>query len=219
MNDIITPTIMEVNEIKYAIYTTLAFVSFMLFVPTTGSTKIRNIPLLVALLTAITLYLLTHAIKRIIYISKTNQALKKMGCSIIYSRIVPNFLSLKGRYDIKAKRADTTLNITLLKVRKASWHAHFEGINKLEYYISTHAVVHGGNNSQGSRVTKATSTRCIAKKRLPFDIKNTEKYILVLDKLPSLISDRTKTNLSAGDLIENKILLTTISELDKIFDI
>lgn len=203
---------------KYAVYTTLAFVAFMLFVPTTGTTKIRNLPLLTALLTALGIYLLVRAVKRVAYISKIKQALRESGCIIMNSTFVPNLFAIKGIYDIQAKRANTKCNIILLRVKKASWHCHFESINKLEYYISTHAVVHSGNNSRGSRVTNVTSTRCIAKKRLPFSIKSGEKYILVLDKAPSRVSDRNSTNLFAGDMIEGKILLTTIDKLDKLSD-
>ena len=204
---------------KYAIYTTLAFVSFLLFFPTTQNPKVRNLPLLIALLSAISIYLFLRAIKRIIYISKIKQALLNMGCSISSCNLIPNLFGVGGRYDIKAKRADTTYNITLLKIKKSSFHAHFEGVRRLEYYISTHAVVHGGNNSRTSRVTKTVSTRCIAKARLPFDIVDGEKYALVLDRTPSRISDRTKNSLSAGELIEGKVLLTTIDKLDKISDL
>lgn len=199
---------------KYAVYTTLVFAALLLFLPASGTTEIRNLPLLIALLAALLGYIIVRAVLRVVYISRIKQALRECGCSITHTSLIPNFLSIKGRYDIQAKRADTVCNIVLLRIKKASSHCHLEGTNRIEYYITAHTVVHGGNTSRGSRVTKATSTRCIARRSLPFNIKKGEKYVLVIDKMPSRISDRKNTNLFVGDMIEEKILITTIDRLD-----
>ena len=200
---------------KYAAYTLLTFVALLLFLPASGTTEIRNLPLLIAILTILCVLLIIRAAQRILRISEIKKALRENGCSIEYSTVIPNLFAIKGRYDIRAQRASTKINVLLLRIKKASWHCHFDNINKLEYYITAHAVIHGGNNSvKGARVSKATSTRRIAKAPLPFDIKDGEKYILILDRAPARISDTYCTSLFAGDMIEGKILLTTMDKLD-----
>ncbi len=200
---------------KYAVYAALTFAAFMLFVPLTGTTKIRNLPLLIAILTCIGIYLIVRAAKRISGISKIKRYLCGHGYNVTHSTVIHDFFAIKGKYDIVATRAKNVYNITFLKVKKASWHAHFENVNKLEYYITSHVVVDGGK-THASRVSKATSTRCVARKRLPFDIKEGEKHVLVLDKTPSLISDSKCGHLFPGSMIESKVLLTTVERLDEI---
>ena len=64
---------------KYVVYIAMLFVCGFLFLPRTGTTEIRNLPLLLFILTLILIYTLIRFIKYVLLIVKTKKQLKKSG--------------------------------------------------------------------------------------------------------------------------------------------
>ena len=61
---------------KYVLYVIATIVALFLFLPTTGSNEIRNLPLLIALLVIIVGLILWYLITRVAFLQKVKKALK-----------------------------------------------------------------------------------------------------------------------------------------------
>ena len=71
---------------KYVVYTILAIIAFLLFMPTTDGKEIRNLPLLIALLVIIAGFLLWQLIRRAVFMGKVKKTLKNGGCRVLTNR-------------------------------------------------------------------------------------------------------------------------------------
>ena len=64
---------------KYALYCILAFIGLALFLPKSGSTEIRNLPLLIVIISLLLVYAAYRYIKLIFLAYKVKKSLKKVG--------------------------------------------------------------------------------------------------------------------------------------------
>ena len=64
---------------KYVVYIILAMTAGLLFLPRTGTSEIRNLPLLILLLSIICLLVLIRFFKYVILLAKTKNCLKRNG--------------------------------------------------------------------------------------------------------------------------------------------
>jgi len=64
---------------KYVVYVALAFIAGLLFLPRTGTTQIRNLPLLILILLIVLILILIRFFKHIVLMVKTKNCSRKMG--------------------------------------------------------------------------------------------------------------------------------------------
>ena len=119
---------------KYVVYPALAFVAALLFLPSHYSNGIRNLPLLIFIISCISLYYTVSAAKRVITLFKIRKRLIGEHMSIKRFSLVPNIFGIKEKYDIVAESRHSTVNIVLLMCRRSNLRYHFERPDLLEYY-------------------------------------------------------------------------------------
>ena len=190
---------------KYLAYTLLAFLSFILFFPRTGNSEVRNLPLLIVTLAILAAYLTYRCVRRVILISNVKQTLCESGYVIQPSFPFPFLGGV-----LKAQRKGTALNITLLTNIKKSLHYHFDGTGKLETYVGTRMAVVGRSGGFMSKKVEMTSR---GRRRLPWKVQSGEEYVILMDKMPSRVSDTANAELFSGDMIEGKVMLLCADDI------
>lgn len=184
---------------KYVLYVIAAIVALFLFLPTTGSKEIRNLPLLIAVLVIITGLILWYLIRRAAFLQKVKKALKNNGCEIIKVCFNPFSARLHGRYSVTFKRNGKTINALLLIRRRKYQRYHFENADYLEFYRSNR-VVFRSIKSRGATISNLVETKLVGKQKLKWD--DADRNIIIFNKIPDHITDsKRKELLEKGDKV------------------
>ncbi len=188
---------------KIMVCTALVFVAFLTFVPRTGTSDIRNLPLLIALLLLGAFYLIYRFVRLLYLMHSTKKALRRVGARIKKSR----FLYAQGY--VLAEKNGEELALFFL-IRKRSWyHYHFRDPRHLEFFKTTRATVvrKYGKFIQGSKEMKA-----IGRQKLLFmpEVKNCApcRYFVIIDRFPRAVSDSVRHEcLGNGDSVCDSALV------------
>ena len=184
---------------KYVIYTILGIIAFLLFMPETGTTEIRNLPLLIALLVIIAALLLYQLIRRAAFMGKVKKSLKNSGCEIIKTHFNPFASRLKGRYSVTFKKDGKTICAILLIKKRKYQRYHFANIDYLEFYRSNR-VVFNSTRTRGAVISNLVETKLVGKQRLAWD--EADVNLVVFNKIPNHIThSKSKDLLGKGDKI------------------
>ena len=199
------------THMKYVVYAILVFAAALLFLPKSGTTQIRNLPLLIAITVLILALYLFRLLKYAIIMSKTTKLLKENGYNVQKTHFLPFAAMLKGRYAMKFERRQNVLNIVFLLKKKKYPHYFFEDIDHIEFYRNSRAIFKD-IQSRGGTVSKLVETKLLGKQRLKWERYKTNEAdinILLFDKFPNKISDSLKRQeLGNGDKIcDSKIIL------------
>lgn len=182
---------------KYFIYCILAIVACCFFLPKSGTTEIRNLPVLVFILALIAIYFIYRFVRLVILISRVRAKLKKRGMHIRKTRFFLN----KGC--IIAEAENEVFNVSLLVRKKSYYRYHFENENKIEFYKSSFSVYK--SSRRGTIAQGAVEQRLVGKQKIFRTSFSTNKPVTnftVIDKLPYRISDSvSKQELGNGDNI------------------
>ncbi len=184
---------------EYVAYFIFGIIAFFMFVPKTGTTEIRNLPILITILVIIVGVILFKLLKRVILLIKIKKLLKNHGVKIIKTRFNPVTSRFHGRYGVTFQLKDKTVNALLLTRKRKYRRYHFESIENLEFYRSNR-VVFKSTKIQGATMSNLVETKRVGKQKLSWDI--ADYNIVVFDKLPDHITDsKTKNPLGIGDKI------------------
>ena len=184
---------------KYVIYTILGIIAFLLFMPETGTTEIRNLPLLILVVAVIVGFLIYYLIRRAVFLKKVKKELKKNGCEIIKTHFNPFASRLKGRYSVTFRKDGKTICAILLIKKRKYQRYHFANIDYLEFYRSNR-VVFNSTRTRGAIISDLVETKLVGKQKLSWDVADIN--IVVFNKIPDHITDsKTKNPLGKGDKI------------------
>ncbi len=185
---------------KYVVYIAMLFVCGLLFLPRTGTTEIRNLPLLLFILTLILIFILIRFIKYVLLIAKTKKQLKKIGIQNTKIKFFPWASFFHGHYSITFPHENKISQIILLSRKRKYQRYHFDSTNKLEFYRSNR-VVFNSIKVRGATISKLVETNLVGRQKIKWD-DTAEIRIIVFDKLPEQITDFVKKeNLSIGEKI------------------
>ena len=178
---------------KYVVYFILFFIAFLLFVPETGSTEIRNPELLMAIAAIILIMLIFKLIKLAVFAGKAKKALRENKYEIKKSRLGI------GKVYIVAENHKETLEICILMRKKSYYKYHFANENRVELYKTTVGAVRSGRDI--AKVTKSAEVKLAGIIRIaPTKIENAKRFI-VFDKFPTTASDTVNRSLNIGDTV------------------
>ena len=187
---------------KYLVYVALAFIAGLLFLPATGTTEIRNFPLLLFILSVILFFIFVRFFKYVILILKTKKELKKIGIQKIKIKFFPWVSFFHGHYSIIFSHENKTAQIILLSKKRKYQRYHFDSINKLEFYHSNR-VVFNNIKAKGATISNLVETKLLGKQKIKWDAAS-EIRMIVFDKLPEQVTDSAKKEaLGTGERICN----------------
>lgn len=183
---------------KYIIYFILFFIAFLLFVPETGSTEIRNPEFLMVIAAIILIILIVKLIRLAVFAGKVKKELRENKYEIRRAR-----LGL-GKAYIVAENHKETLEICVLMRKKSYYKYHFANENRIELYKTTVGAVRSGRDI--AKVTRSTEVKLAGIIRIaPSKIENAKRFI-VFDQFPTTASDTVNRSLHIGDTVtESKI--------------
>ena len=184
---------------KYVLYVIAAIVALFLFLPTTGSNEIRNLPLLIALLVIIVGLILWYLIRRVAFLQKVKKALKNNSCEIVKVCFNPFAARLHGRYSVTFKSNGKIINALLLIRRRKYQRYHFSSIQELEFYRSNR-VVFNSTKTYGATISNLVETKKVGRQPLKWD--DADRNIIIFNKIPDHITDSAQKNLlGKGDRV------------------
>ena len=175
------------------LYVLAAIAALILFLPAPGTTEIRNIPILIAVLSLIIIYWVCRFIRMIIRLHKTKDLLEKRRFKIERVRMFP--------FGIVAKGNDATYNILLISRRKRGVQYHFCDGSTITFYRTSGNMYRRGMINMhvkkvGKQILKWPDTRASNVVR-----------ILIIDKFPYKITKvRGECELGNGDGIDGTYL-------------
>lgn len=185
---------------KYFAYIALLFICGFLFLPQSGTTEIRNLPLLLFILSLVLLFILIRFFKYALLVVKTQKQLKKIGVQKTKVNFFPWMSFFHGHYSINFSYNNKVTQIMLFSRKRIYQRYHFDSINKLEFYRSNR-VVFNNIKAIGGTISKLIETNLVGKQKIKWD-DDSETRIIIFDKLPEQITDFTKKeNLGVGDQI------------------
>lgn len=178
---------------KYIIYFILLFIAFLLFVPETGSTEIRNPELLMAIAAIILIILIVKLIRLVLFAGKVKKELRENKYEIKKARFG------LGKIYIVAKNHRETLEICVLMRKKSYYKYHFANENRIELYKTTVGAVRSGRDI--AKVTKSAEVKLASIIRIaPSKTENSKRFI-VFDQFPTTASDTVNRSLNVGDTV------------------
>lgn len=185
---------------KYLVYFILFLISGFLFLPKTGTTEIRNKPLLIFVICLIVIWILIRFFKYVLLMVKTRRLLKQNKKKVIKTRFFPWASLFHGQYSITFQSENEIAQIILISKRRKYQRYHFDSINRLEFYRSNR-VVFRSSREQGATISNLVELNQVGKQKIKWD--DTAKMrMIVFDKYPDFITDSIKKeNLGTGDLI------------------
>lgn len=187
---------------KYLIYTTLALIACALFMPRTGTTKIRNLPLLIVILFFVLIWILIRFFKYVVFMMRTKKMLQKNGFNRIKSKFFPWSSCFHGRYSITFQHEEQTVQIVLISRRWKYQRYHFESIDRLEFYRANR-VVFNSIETYGGTISKLVEINRVGKQHIQWEDSAVIRVVL-FDKLPNEITDSAKKeNIASGERICN----------------
>ena len=185
---------------KYFVYAVLALIAGFLFLPATGTSEIRNQPLLILILSLILISILIRFLKYVALMVKTKQSLKQRKISLIKSKFQPWASCFHGHYSITFQYENQTVQIVLLSKKRKYQRYHFDRIDRLEFYRANR-VVFRSSKIWGAKISDLVETNQVGKQRIKWD-NFAEIRVILFDKLPDQITDSVKKeNLGTGDQI------------------
>jgi len=185
---------------KYFVYIALLFICGFLFLPAMGTTEIRNLPLLLFILSLVLLFILIRFFQYALLVVKTQRQLKKMGVHKTKVKFFPWMSFFHGHYSITFSHNNKVAQIILLSRKRKYQRYHFDSINKLEFYRSNR-VVFNDIKAKGGTISKLVETNLVGKQRINWD-DDAEIRIIVFDKFPGRITDSVKKeDLGVGERI------------------
>ena len=174
---------------KYLVYAVLLFIAGMFFLPKSGTSQIRNIPLLIAIVCIILAVAVFKILKQAVIFFKVKKQLLNNKYKIIKASYFSNIVAETGIYDKKI------LNIVILNRKNKYVRYHFNSADKVSFYKS---VVVASKNGKG--VSRFSETRLTGKRKIKWsDEGSVSERILVIDKLPNRITDRLTNNRELGN--------------------
>ena len=189
---------------KILVSLALTFVSMLLFLPSVGTTEIRNLPLLLMILGVLLVFFSVGVVKQIVLMIKARKILREKGFRCIKFCANPFASVLRGRYRMTFQRNAERLNVVFLVKKKRYPHYYCKDMNHIEFYRSNRVVFQAARH-KGATVSNLVETKLVGKQRIKWKHKaEGEKSmdILCFDKLPFLITDSVKNEgLNNGDLI------------------
>lgn len=182
---------------NYVFYVIFALLSCFLFLPRSANDEIRNVPILISVLSLIALYCIYRLIRFIVFTCRVKHKLNAKGFNILKMRF---FL---GKCNIIAENDNAIFDIYLLRRKKSYYRYHFDTANVIEFYKSSFAVSRSSKKGTIAR-TSADQKRVGKQKttRIPFSNNKTINYFTVIDKFPYCITDAThREEINNGDHI------------------
>ncbi len=164
---------------KTMIWLGVLFAAMLLFLPDSGSSIPRNLPLLLVICALFLLYAAVMLARRVILLGRTVRLLEGQGFVITRRRIAPT-----GSY-ILAKMAGETVCIRLLIRSRPYLRYHFETPTRIELYRTGGTTVR--LSSRGTLSRGAIEERCVRKKR--FTAQKADRTVFLFDKLPRRVTD------------------------------
>ena len=197
---------------KYLVYTALAFVAFLLFVPKTGTTEIRNLPLLILILAFVLALILFRLFKNISLMAKTKKVLKESNIRPIKTKFCPWSSCFHGHYSITFAKENQKIQFVLLTRKRTYQRYHFESEKMIEFYRANRVAFKTGKYS--ATVSNLVEVKRVGKQKLAWDDTATVRYVL-FDHLPAEITDTVKKeNLGVGETIcRQGIYVTDLNHL------
>ena len=187
---------------KYFVYGALAFIAALLFLPASGTTQMRNLPLLLFILSVVLLFVIIRFFKYVLLVVKAKKQIKKIGVQKIKIKFFPWDSFFHGHYSIIFSHENKTAQIILLSNKRKYQRYHFDSINKLEFYRSNR-VVFNNIKSKGATISKLVEAKLVGKQKIKWN-DTTEIRMIVFDKLPEQITDSAKKEaLGTGERICN----------------
>ena len=185
---------------KYVVYIAVLFVCGLLFLPRTGTTKIRNLPLLLFILSLVLIFILIRFFKYVLLVVKTKKQLKMIGIQQTKIKFFPWASFFHGHYSITFHHENNIAQIILLSRKSKYQRYHFDSVNKIEFYRSNR-VVFNNIKAKGATISKLVETNLVGKQRLKWD-DAAKIRIIIFDKLPEQITDCVKKeNIGTGEQI------------------
>ena len=183
--------------LKWFLYAASVILGLALFLPTPGSTEIRNLPLLLALLFCLAVYLMCHLIIRLVLVHRIKSILRKKGMQVKRTRI---FL---GWGYVVAETPSETVDVCFLLRKKKYYRYHFCSTNRVEYWKTTFSVAR--SSKRGTVARGAADTRMVGRQEISWrqfvEERRVYRYV-VMNRLPDSISDAARREeVSDGDCI------------------
>ena len=200
---------------KYVVYAILFFASVLLFFPRTGSTEIRNLPLLLVLLSLMLLFVLIRFFKYVVLVIKVNKHLKQSGIEGTKIKFLPWASFFHGHYSLTFSYEGKKAQILLLSRKRKYQRYHFDSIHRLEFY-SANRVVFKSIKIRGGTISELVEVKQVGKQSLAWDA-DAELRAILLDRLPEQITDcAKKEHLAVGERIcGSNVCLLDWSHLSK----
>ena len=187
---------------KYVMYAILMILAGAFFLPEAGSTEIRNLPLLIFILSIALIAFFTRFFKYVAFMEKTKNQLKKNQFELIKCRLFPWESCFQGRYSIVFRHGNSMVELMLMCRRRKYQRYHFESIHRLEFYRANRMAVKGGKiYGYGAKISNAVEVNLVGKQKIKWD-NSAPIRIVLFDKLPDGITDAVKKeHLGAGEFI------------------
>ena len=185
---------------KYLVYFILLFIAGLIFLPRTGTTEIRNKPLLIFVIFLIVIRILIRFFKYVLLMVKARRLLKQNRKKVIKIRFFPWASLFHGQYSITFQSENEIAQIILISKKRKYQRYHFDSINRLEFY-QANRVVFRSSRIRGATISNLVEINQVGKQRIKWD-DAAKIRMIVFDKYPNLITDSMKKeNLGTGDLI------------------
>ena len=162
-----------------------ALPALILFAPHNDE-RIRNVPLLIAVVSAAVLFVLFKLTKRIVFLLKLVSAAKRRGVGSIKYHLLPNLFRKKGRYDLEYVKDANKYQVVLVISRKYIKY-HIDDENTLQRFVATAKSVKSGKHSAyiSNNVTWKEKSGIF----LPWSSDAEAERVIVFSKMPNNITD------------------------------
>ncbi len=196
----------------YIVYCLIVILLCGIFIPDGIDGEINNVPLLILLISVLTVLLI---IKTILYVKTFTSAkrhLIKNGYEIQDFSTLPLCLRKGKAHHIVAKNGDKAIKIFVLNASRTYLTYHFEAVNQIELYKSTRLTIKP-KIGQANIISGRIDTRMIGRKRLYWQDSDFENAtcIVLFNKMPNAVKDSVnRSPLGNGDKICNKAVLYDI---------
>lgn len=185
---------------KCFVYVVLTLIAGFLFLPQTGTTEIRNKPILILILSICFIMILIRLFTYVVLMVKTKKILKQNKIKLIQSRFLPLASSFHGQYSISFQYENKTVQVILISRKRKYQRYHFDSIDRLEFYRSNR-VVFRSSKVKGATISNLVENNRVGKQKIKWD-HSAELRVILFDKLPDQITDSVrKEGLGAGDQI------------------
>ena len=174
---------------KYLVYVALAFVAGLLFLPKSGTSEIRNLPLLILIASLLLIFILVRILKYAILTIKAKRILKNNGAEIYEIRFLPWASAFNGHYSIVFKYKGQSVQLVFLSRKIKYQRYHFDSIDLIEFYRSNR-VVFQSIKAKGAIISKLVETNQVGKQRIKWN-NFTQIRAIVFDKFYFSNNERT----------------------------